>query len=1174
MPSAAWADASLFAPDTVILTVTSRTAPSHELRLQYIVLEQSACILKDVTFRDAGPTTADYPCHLPPGEAPLVRGWQGTFSLVFDLPPGSRQVDFRITRSSAFPNQPITADFISQPEGYTILGPLPPAMDVKSADPPPPTAGSSLQVLRMALDGFDCKYEIAGQGTAGCIPFNWTTERVDLFVSSAYTKQLIPFTQVGLMNTRNSWVIYPTAFKPYTPIQIAAYQGDLQAVNALLAKSADRGNDDQGHPIALLMAIGQDHFDVARTLIDHGAAVNGTNPSGVPVIDIALTQGPGHQIQTLDLVIDMIAHGADVSRADSMSPLFYAMGQHDPDLMELLIAKGANLQAHDLVGRNGGDTPYDKAMRFGDTAMMDLLAKHGAKPSPGVERSLASSLSQFGHPVEPIQGPMRLRATSQYAMFQPQGGSFEVEDLLLDKDSCMFHDTQVDGGDAVSIGYACHVLPGGSMAGPGQHGSLIFTLVLPEGQRTVRAVTQDGVTVNFESPSYTSTALKLLQSFRFVSAPPPVLDVNSAGQPAMHLVVKGFDCTFTVAGLGSSRCALGNWNDAGPTDVFVGGDFLKQPDKAVRIRLTRNGGDWAMDPSHFTPFTPVMIAVARGDAKAVNDLIAQGADLDAHDPSQDAPVMLAVQKQHLDIANTLVAHGAKLDGLGKTGDTLLLSAVSYGGYQPSVEAQAQSLDFVKLLLDHGADVNQASKQGMTPLIAAIDKGRIGVAELLIAHGAQVGLAAKDGTTPLVTALRRGGGNVQQTRDFVKLLIDHGADVNQSATSGEKPLMAAVVLGDVPTVTLLIADGADVNPLPEEIGTPLMIAASAGNVGIARLLIAKGAKVMTLVKVYNRTMTAYDVAEMLGKKDMMAFLLQSGATVLPNHGLPEASLLAFRAGAAGGITLSGGAGAAGVGETVTVTDVNDGQSVTGKAERDGSFSVSIPGSSKDLFGIQLSTDMQQGVKVYLRGDDPALDLEVSAPAVVADVSGDTVSVTGSYAAPPNSGIRVGDTLATLSGGRFVAKGVHLRQGDNPIEITLTTEGGLKLTKTLDVVGTGPSTASLAVGHGAGGVAPSKAEQDAVFQRLWSDYLTAFSNGDKEAALQLMDVNAQQQLGPVIDELKQNGKQIVASFSPLLGGSVSDGTAQYAVVRKGAATGGNTFFVSFIMDPDGVWRIDSM
>ena len=100
-----------------------------------------------------------------------------------------------------------------------------------------------------------------------------------------------------------------------------------------------------------------------------------------------------------------------------------------------------------------------------------------------------------------------------------------------------------------------------------------------------------------------------------------------------------------------------------------------------------------------------------------------------------------------------------------------------------------------------------------------------------------------------------------------------------------------------------------------------------------------------------------------------------------------------------------------------------------------------------------------------------------------------------------------------------------------------------------------------------------QMDALFQGIWGDMTAALVSGNKAAAMNKMDYTAQQNYGTAFDVLLPHMGEIVSSFSPLMRSSISASTSEYAVVRP-SPVGGNLFFIYFIKDQNGVWRLDSM
>jgi len=129
--------------------------------------------------------------------------------------------------------------------------------------------------------------------------------------------------------------------------------------------------------------------------------------------------------------------------------------------------------------------------------------------------------------------------------------------------------------------------------------------------------------------------------------------------------------------------------------------------------------------------------------------------------ADDARLLIqAVRAGRIAIVQDLVKDGADINARAPGDGTALIVASKRG-----------KLKMVNALIKLGADVNQASRGDGNPLIAASMTGQLDVAKRLIGAGARVNAIVAGDETPLINASRNGHLIV------VEYLVAHGANAN-------------------------------------------------------------------------------------------------------------------------------------------------------------------------------------------------------------------------------------------------------------------------------------------------------------------------------------------------------------------------------------------------------------
>ena len=154
----------------------------------------------------------------------------------------------------------------------------------------------------------------------------------------------------------------------HTPLSAAASQGNLPMVVALLKHGAQVDAEFGVHQTPLSEALAHGHMDVTHVLMDHGAKLKSQYLAAaamqgrVEATKLLLTQlmdqvtkddalrfaiigGPEHTPERIQIVQDLLDHGANIDNLKSVPDVIPIMFATTPDMVEFLLAHGANKQA-------------------------------------------------------------------------------------------------------------------------------------------------------------------------------------------------------------------------------------------------------------------------------------------------------------------------------------------------------------------------------------------------------------------------------------------------------------------------------------------------------------------------------------------------------------------------------------------------------------------------------------------------------------------------------------------------------------------------------------------------------------------------------------------------------------------------------------------------------------
>jgi ankyrin repeat protein len=267
-------------------------------------------------------------------------------------------------------------------------------------------------------------------------------------------------------------------------------------------------------------------------------------------------------------------------------------------------------------------------------------------------------------------------------------------------------------------------------------------------------------------------------------------------------------------------------------------------------------------------------AAAAGRLQEVQQLLAAGANVNAHTRGGSTPLHAAARGNHSALVTALLEAGASRTSKDSTRSTPSHVAASSGATAAMTALMAPGIDLcaydadgstplhlacikgwaeaARVLVDSGAPVDQkrshryqlqadgtaqltSSGDGSTPLHAACKRGRLDMVRLLLAAGAGVNLKTKMGWSPLFLACQRGHTHL------IDALVAAGASSSVLDEYGWGPLHAAAHRGHPQVVQRLLQLPAAVVDPPSKRGvTPLYVACDEGHSEVAGLLVAAGA----------------------------------------------------------------------------------------------------------------------------------------------------------------------------------------------------------------------------------------------------------------------------------------------------------------------------------------------
>lgn len=623
----------------------------------------------------------------------------------------------------------------------------------------------------------------------------------------------------------------------YTAMMLAAYQGNTDLIKLFLAHRLEVNKANEYNQTAILCALGMKKTAAVKLLLENGADVFSTFKRAITLKDT-------------NILTALFCAGVDidVTDAEGLTVLNYAIKEGHPEIVRFLLSQGAN-----------GFIAFKVAILHNDVSAVEQLLDSGAEPvqvsSDDGTTALAIAV-EAGH--DEIVRLLLARGDSGLSSLNLAiiRNDMSLLEKLLE---CGVEVNQEDADGKTALAFAIlnnYIEAKNFLLRRGADEQKVLSwAVKSDNKALVTLLLDEGANVNYLENNETLLMLAAKKGHR---------DIVSL------LLERGADIFASI------KLAIEN----NQQDIFA--------------ILVAEGVD--LDAVNAENLNALMIAAQGERGSIVSALCKLGAN-------SFLALQLAIKHHYVDIAERLLKHGVGANLASDTGLTILYEAthakeheiakllVQYGAdglLTLKIAIKRKDIAVVNQLIDYGVDIDQADDDGLTALILAARTACSDIARLLIEHGANSLLALKiairNRDKGLVMALLECGIDVRQADgdgltalvfaaqkadpDIAKILLDHGAD-------GLAALQWSVKHNNIETVSALLSCGIDVNHEGDD-DAPIMLAARHGYREMLEYLLCQKAQINY---VSDKGNTVLITAAQAGHHEVVRLLLERGCDAL-------------------------------------------------------------------------------------------------------------------------------------------------------------------------------------------------------------------------------------------------------------------------------------------------------
>ena len=524
----------------------------------------------------------------------------------------------------------------------------------------------------------------------------------------------------------------------------------------------------------LFAALSEDHLEVGRLLLEHGANVDARETTGKTALLKVFSQ-PHRSL--VDKVKLLLKHGADVNLQDRnfTSALHLAEYHGELELARILLEYKADFNSRDI----NGNTPlhilsYRRPGIYNEDNILDharLLLEYGADMN-----------SQDNRNQTPLHVAIRKEWFTLARIFIERGANAQAEDDYGTTPLHLLSASRIHDNNALDL----------------------VCLLLGQGAEVNRLVKDKQTPLHLAMRSnWFKLALILLDHGADANAEDihgwtPLL-LLSASQ------IRDDEALDLVRPLLEHGAELNKQNIDGQTPLqlaVMAGWF-----QFARILLD-HGADVNTEDEHGRTLLHLLSASRPGAHESdaldlVWPLLEHGAVVNRRDKYNQTPLHLAIRRYWFQLVRVLLDQGANAKAEHYDERPPLHLVLSASRIRDS-----DALDLTLLLLEHGAEVNSQDKNKQTPLLLAMGRGWFKLVWILLDLGSDVNAGDNNGKTPLHVLsecqIYDDGDSVLQSPPY------RGADNNLQDADPMTPFHSLHDFGPVQIAQALLDRGANVN----------------------------------------------------------------------------------------------------------------------------------------------------------------------------------------------------------------------------------------------------------------------------------------------------------------------------------------------------------------------------